>query len=72
MRGVDLPNPAPRYTQSDEEVRNERILKGFGRALGRGEDLYLVNGEKLVLQSPNGTRYYLAVADDGTLSTTAV
>ena len=53
---------------------------GIGSAIPRskldvvGGDIYVGYGQTtgLVLTSPNGTKYRLVVANDGTLSTTAV
>lgn len=48
------------------------LVKEDERNFKKGSDLRLVQGERIILVSPDSTRYILTVADDGTLGTTAL
>lgn len=48
------------------------LVKEDERNFKKGADLRLVQGERLILASPNGTRYIVTVDDAGTLGSTAL
>jgi hypothetical protein len=54
----------------------QQLLNTLGRAaaesFSRGRDLELARGERLILRSPNGSRFAVAVDNAGALSTTAL
>jgi len=67
-----LPTPPDRF-DAGYMVRLNSALEGADRYnLKRGAQIELSNDTQLVLTSPNGNRFVLAVADDGTLSATAI
>ena len=53
----------------DESLLGEYVANESVEIEGKKElvDDVLVNSSNLILQSPNGTKYTLAVTDDGTL-----
>lgn len=66
-----LPQPPERYERS----AIQRILGAVERALGerqRNSSDIEVNDRRLILKSPNGTRYAVTVDNAGVLGTTAV
>jgi len=67
-----LPQPAPSYdVQNEAETRTE-IERELQSKFARGQDVELANNERLILVSPNGTRYQITVDNTGTLSAVAV
>ena len=68
---MKLPVPTPRYDFVMEQQRNATIEMMDARNHKRGVDLELVN-ERLIMQSPNGTRYVVSVTDLGVLEATAL
>lgn len=64
-----LPVPPVRYDPSLEAQRNSMIEMMDARNHKRGVDLELVD-ERLILHSPNGTRYVVTVTDLGALEAT--
>jgi hypothetical protein len=69
---MNLPKPPREYSPADQEdVRAalERAEKGNRKT---GRDVELGPTEKLVMRSPDGTRWAIGVADDGTVSATAL
>jgi len=66
-----LPVPAVRYDVSLEAQRNALLEQADTMNHKKGVDLELVN-ERLILRSPNGTRYAVTVTDLGVLEATAI
>lgn len=65
---MTLPTPPERYTQTVESERNRTIENADKQNLKRQQDVEFVSGARLILRSPNGTRFNITVANDGTLS----
>lgn len=64
-----LPNPRGGYAPRDELERNRQIEAADRQNHKRGRDVEI--GEaRLILTSEDGTRYFVTVANDGTLGTT--
>lgn len=68
---MKLPFPSIVYDQIREVERNRQIERADQENLKSGRDLELA-GARLILASPDGTRYALVVANDGTLSTETI
>lgn len=63
--------PGLTWNRAQEMERNRQIEAADGENHKRGRDVEI--GEaRLILTSPNGTRYSVTVANDGTLSTTSL
>jgi hypothetical protein len=66
-----LPRPKGQYTARDEYERNRQIEQADRRNHKKGQDVEIGEG-RLILTSPNGTRYNVTVSDLGNLSATAI
>ena len=62
-----LPNASNAYDQSVESQRNLLIEQADDMNRKKNQDIELRN-DRLILQSPNGTRFKLAVENNGNLS----
>lgn len=65
---MKLPFPSMFYDQSREVERNRQLERADQENLKSGRDLELA-GARLILASPDGTRYAVIVGNDGVLST---
>ena len=59
-------------TTRPEKNYNERNEANYRRDVARQINKCQKRGEDIILPSPNGTRFKITVADDGTLSATAL
>ena len=66
-----LPQPSPSYEMSREADRNRTLEQADRMNLKRGQDIELVTG-RLILRSPNGSRYRVTVDNAGNLGTVAL
>ena len=66
-----LRNPGAAYDRQAEAERNGQIERADRENHKRGRDIEVGVG-RVILTSPNGTRYSVEVDNAGTLSTTAV
>lgn len=66
-----LPRVSNLYNPFQERVRNQTLENEDARNRKIGDDVEL-SSERLIIKSPDGTRWYLTVANDGTLATTAL
>jgi len=62
-----LPNSPNSYDQSVESQRNLQLEQADDMNRKKNQDIELRN-DRLILQSPNGTRFKLAVENNGNLS----
>ena len=62
-----LPNASNAYDQSVESQRNLLIEQADDMNRKKNQDIELRN-DRLILQSPDGTRYKLSVDNSGNLS----
>jgi len=72
-----LPIPPERYSKVVEDERNRQIETAFAAAYSRGGDIEILGGTatrapRLILASPNGTKYQITVSNSGVLSATAI
>lgn len=68
---MNLPAPTPAYSPDNEAATRRALEQEDKRNVKIGGDIEFING-KLIIRSPNGTRWRLAVADDGEVSTSAL
>ncbi len=59
------------YSKGDQNRMRETLKREAGQTLKRGQDNIIPNNERLVLTSPNGTKYAFAVSNAGVLSMVA-
>ena len=66
-----LPNASNAYDQGVESQRNLLIEQADDMNRKKNQDIELRN-DRLILQSPNGTRFKLAVENNGNLSSVQI
>jgi hypothetical protein len=74
---MNLPKPPRDYGQNDQAQTRDLVAREDARNVKKGADLEFngdaaVAGPRLILVSPNGTRFRLLVSNAGALSTVAV
>ncbi len=71
---MNLPKPGDRYSRTEEEQRNREIEKADRENFKRFQDIELQPprggrpGTRIILRSPDGSRWALSVDDMGSLS----
>jgi hypothetical protein len=68
---MKLPNPPAQYDAMTERQRNQMLERTDAGNHKRGADIELGLNERIILRSPNGTRYILTVSNAGALEITA-
>lgn len=64
--------PAPKtYSEGDQTALRDALRRADADNLKRGRDLE-IGKARLILVSPGGLQFAVVVADDGSLSTTAL
>jgi|TARA_R100001463_G_scaffold109671_1_gene164339 hypothetical protein len=66
-----LPNVGEQFDALQERQRNLTIELADGQNHKRDQDIE-VGAARLIIKSPNGTRYELKVSDSGTVSASTV
>jgi hypothetical protein len=66
-----LPRPKPAFDHAIQLETNRLIEAADAETWKRGSDIEMA-AARLILTSPDGTRYALAVADGGALETIAI
>lgn len=69
---IALPRPPLQYDYSAESQRNSVIERELRLAYKRLEDVELGGGQRLILRSPDGTRWAIEVDDMGALSASSI
>jgi lipoprotein-anchoring transpeptidase ErfK/SrfK len=67
-----LPNPPGTYLQSYFAPILQQIAKLLTTSYQKGSDVELNADQRLIIVSPNGTRYQIEVDNSGILSASAV
>lgn len=67
-----LPNPPGQYMQSYFAPVLQQIARLLTTSYQKGSDVELNSDQRLIIVSPNGTRYQITVDNSGTLSTSTV
>lgn len=68
---MNLPRPAPSYDSGNEAMARNMIELEDRRNRKIGADVE-IGRERLVLKSPNGTRWNIMVSDSGVIAATAL
>ena len=71
-RRLVLPPVQPKYSPVRESERNLSLELADKGNFKKFEDVDLANNERLILVSPNGTRYKVTVDNSGNLGTATV
>ena len=69
---LHLARPRDNYDLESEVNRNLTLEQADRANFKHFEDIDLANNERLILVSPNGTRYSVTVDNSGNLGTTAI
>jgi hypothetical protein len=69
---MKLPTPPGNYDPAYESQRNLFIEQADTQNHKRLTDIEVVLPQRLILRSPNGTRYVISVSNSGVLSATAL
>ncbi len=67
-----LPNPPGQYLQSYFAPVLQQIARLLTTSYQKGSDVELNSDQRLIIVSPNGTRYQITVDNSGVLSASAV
>jgi len=67
-----LPNPPGTYMQAYFAPVLQQIARLLTTSYQKGSDVELNADQRLIIVSPNGTRYQIEVDNAGALSTTAL
>ena len=68
---MSIPYAPTDYNQSDQNTARTQIQRELDRRHKRGVDLELIT-DRLILRSPNGSRFALTVSNAGALSAVAI
>lgn len=68
---MKLPSAAPEYDLRDQAQLRNLLERADVQNRKQGQDVE-IRGARLILTSPNGTRYSVTVDNSGNLSTTAL
>lgn len=66
-----LPRAAPKYDQANEQLARDALTREDAMIFKSGRDVELARGERLILRSPNGSRWALSASDAGVLTLVA-
>lgn len=69
---MKLPNPPEKYNQVVEAQRNAALELADKQNVKRLEDLEIVPPRRLILRSPNGSRWSITVSNTGTITATSI
>jgi hypothetical protein len=72
VRRLRLAEPPEEYSRDAQIFANVAMERADRSNFKHFEDVDLANNERLILVSPNGTRYSVTVSDAGVLGTTAI
>lgn len=67
-----LPNPPGQYLQAYFAPVLQQIARLLTTSYQKGSDVELNSDQRLIIVSPNGTRYEITVDNSGVLSASAV
>jgi hypothetical protein len=67
-----LPNPPGTYLQAYFAPVLQQIARLLTTSYQKGSDVELNSDQRLIIVSPNGTRYQIQTDNSGNLSTTVV
>lgn len=65
---MNLPNPPATYSRDDQSQLRTELAQESQRTLKKNADIDIGTKARLFLHSPDGSRFKIVVANDGTLS----
>jgi hypothetical protein len=69
---MNLPAPESQYDQADEAATRRTIAAVDAQSYKRGRDVELQPGQRLILRSPDGTRWAVSVSNAGVVGAAVV
>jgi hypothetical protein len=69
---MKLPRPTPNYDQIEEQSFRRALELADAINRKKNANIEMGQDELIIIRSPNGTRYYLAVSNVGVLSATTM
>ena len=69
---MKLPRPGVKYDQIEEQSFRRALELADALNRKKNADIELGQDEKLVIRSPNGSRFYLTVSNLGVLTATSM
>jgi len=69
---MNLPSAPHKYDRAHTQQMLEEIRRSDSENFKSGRDVRLERGERLILRSPNGTRFKITVDNAGVISATAI
>jgi hypothetical protein len=69
---MNLPSPPHKYDRAHAQQVLEELRRSDQENFKSGRDVRLERGERLILRSPNGTRFKITVDNAGVISATAI
>lgn len=69
---VNLPSALSEYSQSDESHFRGLLQQLLNVMRSAREDVELTSNQRVIIRSPNGTRWALTVSDAGVVGATAL
>lgn len=69
---VTLPKPKQAYDYTNEVELRRTLENALNNALASGETITLQPNQRIVMSSPDGTRFYLTVDNSGVVGATAL
>lgn len=68
---MNLPRPTQQYSEQDQSVTRSMVEQADAENHKRNRDIEVSPG-RLIIKSPNGTRYSITVSNTGTITATAI
>lgn len=67
-----IPQAPKEYSPEYERRRNELLERELHRCYKRLQDMELGGGQRLILRSPDGTRWSITVDNTGTIAASSI
>lgn len=67
---MNFASSPPAYSKAEQDTFRSSLTRSLQNLRAKGDDI-LLSSDRLILTSPNGTRYALVVSDDGLVSAEA-
>lgn len=68
---MNLANQPPRYDQAHENRRNDELGRADRQNRKNNADVEVPNPQRLILQSPNGSRWSITISNTGVITAVA-
>lgn len=69
---MNIPRPPERYDRRSEDERNRAIEQADRQNVKKNEDIRIIAPVRLILPSPDGTEWVIAVDNSGNFAATSL